>query len=256
MGKLLSKYKQEFYIIFLSFVLLIISVPVLTYFYFAKDLTSKESIMNRNNTGVTLIDRFDKPFFTFYSASFKTIVPISDISEVMQQAIISAEDKDFYQHPGFSLKAISRSLLADISKRNVAYGGSTITQQLVKNVLLNANKSFLRKYQEIVLAQEIERRYSKQEILEMYLNSVYFGEGAFGAEDAALTFFGKHVNELSLPEASLLAGVLPSPSRYDPLNGGYTYAKQRQSYVLSEMVQKRFITKSEADICTNCPTDL
>src|SRR5689334_14082943 len=124
MGKIIGKYKQELYIIFLSFILLIISVPVLTYFYFARDLTSKESIMNRNNTGVTLLDRNDQPFFTFYSANFKTTVPLSDIAPVMQKAVIAAEDKDFYQHPGFSLKAIARSLAADISKRDVAYGGS------------------------------------------------------------------------------------------------------------------------------------
>lgn len=253
MGILLQKYKQELYIILLSCILLVISVPVLTYFYFARDLSSKESIMNRNNTGVTLLDRNEKPFFTFYSAQYKTEIPISQIPEVMQEAIISAEDKDFYEHPGFSVKAIFRSLIKDIAAQDVAYGGSTITQQLVKNVLLNSNKSFLRKYQEIVLAQEIERRYSKQEILEMYLNSVYFGEGAFGVEDAALTYFGKHAIDLSLPEASLLAGILPSPSRYSPLSGGYDLAKKRQEYVLSTMQSEHHISSQEAENALKAP---
>ena len=129
----------------------------------------------------------------------------------------------------------------------MVFGGSTITQELVKNVLLTADKSFLLKYQEIVLAQEIERRYSKQEILEMYLNSVYFGEGAFGVENAALTYFGKNTQDLTLPEATLLAGVLPSPSRYSPLSGSDDLAKKRQQYVLSRMVQQGYITKEEAD---------
>ena len=255
MGKILGRYKQEFYIIFLSFILLVISVPVLTYFYFARDLTSKESIMNRNNTGVTLLDRNMQPFFTFYSAKYKTTIPITEVPEVMQHAIISAEDRDFYTHPGFSLKAILRSLVVDVSRREVAYGGSTITQQLVKNVLLNANKSFLRKYQEIVLAQEIERRYSKQEILEMYLNSVYFGEGAFGVEDAALTYFGKHASELNLQEASLLAGILPSPSRYSPLSGGLNLAKVRQNYVLTTMEDEKYISEAQAKAAYNAALD-
>lgn len=245
--RFLHKYRQELLIIFLSAVLLVISVPLLTYFYFASDLTTKESIMNRNNTGVTLLDRNDQPFFAFYSAQNKTFVPIAEVPEIMQQAIISAEDKDFYSHPGFSVRAIGRSLLLDIQKRDVAYGGSTLTQQLVKNVLLNSNKSFLRKYQELVLAQEIERRYTKQEILEMYLNSVYFGEGAFGVEDASLTYFGKSAKDLTLSEASLLAGILPSPSRYSPLSGGLQSAKKRQEYVLNTMVSEGVITEKEAE---------
>ena len=251
MGSLFRKYKQELYIIFLSCVLLVISVPVLTYFYFARDLSSKESIMNRNNTGVTLLDRNDEPFFTFYEARHKTAITLADTPKVMQQAIIAAEDREFYSHPGFSIRAIIRSIYLDIQKRDVAYGGSTLTQQLVKNVLLNANKSFLRKYQEIVLAQEIERRYSKTEILEMYLNSVYFGEGAFGVEDASLAYFGKPAKELTLPEASLLAGILPSPSRYSPISGGLERAKIRQKYVLTTMVSEGFISQQEAESAYN-----
>src|SRR5207245_1649060 len=111
---------------------------------------------------------------------------------------------------GFSLKSIIRAFIDDLSHHNLNYGASTLTQQLVKNTLLTSKKDFLRKYQEVVLASEIERRFSKNEILEMYLSSVYFGEGAFGIEEAAQTYFGKDAKDLNLSESSLLAGLLPA----------------------------------------------
>lgn len=249
MKKLFSRffvaYKQEFFLVFVAVIIALISVPLFTYFYFSRDLTSKETIMNRNNTGVILLDRNNKPFFTFYSGKVTTVVPLSEIPEHIQAAVIAAEDKHFYSHPGISLSAIIRSLILDIQHREIKYGGSTITQQLVKNSLLTPAKSFLRKYQEVVLAREIEKRYTKEEILEMYLNSVYFGEGAFGIQAASETYFGKRVQDLTLAESALLTGILPSPSEYSPLNGNDTIAKKRQGIVLSRMESAGFISGEE-----------
>lgn len=202
--------------------------------------------MNRNNTGVLLLDRKGRPFFNFYQAKQKEEVPISDIPKVVQQAVVAAEDKDFYHHQGFSLKAIAGAVLADIRNQDLSYGGSTITQQLVKNSLLKPEKTFLRKYQEIVLAQEIEKRYPKDEILEMYLNSVYWGGGKFGVKNAVDGYFGKDIKDIDLAEASFLAGILPSPSSLSqPQN--IKEAKKKQTHVLDQMIEMKLITAEQKD---------
>lgn len=197
------------------------------------------------------MDRNGTPFFTLFEAKHKTFVPLSQIPRPLQQALIASEDKDFYAHNGFSVKSILRSIRSNIEERRLAYGGSTITQQLVKNALLTPQKNFLRKYQEAVLAYEIERRYSKEEILEMYLNSVYFGEGAFGAEEGAQVYFGKSSRELNLAESSFLIALLPAPSRLSPLNGDTEPAKLRQNLVLDRMANQGYITEEEKDRAVN-----
>lgn len=229
------------------FIGILILIPVGTYLYFSNNLSSKQSIMSSNNTGILLLDRNDRPFFSFNQAKEREFVTLEIIPDTVKQAVIASEDKDFFNHKGFSLKAILRSIYLDVVEKDLAYGGSTITQQLVKNALLSSRKNFLRKYQEIFLAYEIERRYSKNEILEMYLNSVYFGEGAIGIEDAAQTYFGKHAQDLSLGEASMLVGVLPAPSVYSPISGDPEKAKQRQNTVLERMITAGYITTEQKD---------
>ncbi|MEN9327899.1 MAG: hypothetical protein RI947_707 [Candidatus Parcubacteria bacterium] len=215
--------------------------------YFASTVSSKENIMNSSNTGILLTDRNDTPFFSFYEAKKRTFIPLADIPEQVQQAVIAAEDKDFYQHPGFSLPAIARALYIDLQTGSLSLGGSTITQQLVKNALLNSNKNIIRKLQEVMLSYEIEKRYSKKEILEMYLNSVYFGEGAFGIENAAQSYFGKHTGDLTLAESAVLVGLLPAPSLYSPLSGDPEKSRTRAVYVLNKMVENGFITPAEKE---------
>ncbi|MBI4079335.1 MAG: PBP1A family penicillin-binding protein [Candidatus Levybacteria bacterium] len=239
--------KSEVVVVLLGMTGLILVIPVFTYAYFINDLTTKDSIMNRNDTGVVLLDRNNKPFFTLFDAKHKQYVSLSDIPETLQFAVIASEDKEFYNHPGFSIRGIVRSVVVNLQSGELKSGGSTITQQLVKNALLNSRKDFLRKYQELVLAQEIERRYSKNEILEMYLNSVYFGEGAFGAEDASLRYFRKHAKDLTLGEASLLIAVLPSPSKLSPISGNIEQAKKRQKIILEKMVNFGFIAKENME---------
>lgn len=223
----------------------VVFIPIFTYFYFARDLQSKDAIMNRKDTGLVLLDDKDRPFFTFYQAQFKSFVPLDQISPFAREAVISSEDKNFYTNPGFSIDSIIRSSLADVEQGKLAYGGSTITQQLVKNSLLSSNKSFLRKYQEVVLAAELSRRYSKDQILEMYLNSVYFGEGSFGIEEAAQTYFHKDAKDLDSAESALLAGLLPAPSRYSPISNDPAQAKVNEEVVLEKMKEQGYLSEQQ-----------
>ncbi len=229
-------------------VILILLSPLFIYIFFAKDLASKESIINSNNRGVILLDRNEVPYFNFYEAKQKKVVSLSEIPDVMEKAVIATEDKDFYKHKGFSIRAIFRAMFDNILGRDFKYGASTITQQLVKNTLLTPKKSVFRKYQEIVLAFEIERLYNKQEILEMYLNSIYFGEGATGVGTGAMAYFGKDVSQLTLAQASLLAAILPAPSRLSPINGDKETAFRLQENVLKKMQNQGFISKEELNL--------
>lgn len=223
----------------------LVMAPFFTTLSFANSLSDKENIMNHNDKGLVLFDRKGRVFFSFYSGKDKKAVSLSEIPLHTQHSVIAMEDKNFYSHPGFSLKAIARSTWENFKEKDLAYGGSTITQQLVKSALLNPQKNIARKYQELILARNLEQRFSKDEILEMYLNSVYFGEGAYGIEQAAKVYFNKDVGQLTLAESSLLAAVLPSPSRLSPLSGDINQARGRQKIVLDKMEVMKFISQEE-----------
>lgn len=241
------------YILWISLLFItgfLIAIGVFTYSYFSSDLISPDRIMNRNNTGITLLDDQGQAYWTFYQAKYRQEVDLSHISKVTQYAIIASEDKDFYTHPGFSAKAILRSLFADLEAQKVVSGGSTITQQLVKYSLLEPQQSFLRKYQEIILAQSIEAKFSKQQILQMYLNSAYFGEGAFGIEEAAQTYFAKNSSNLDLAESAFLTGLLPAPSTLSPFSGNLKEAQVHQRIVLEKMSEQGYISKQDEKTAT------
>ncbi len=239
--------RRNLLVIFFAVTIFLSIIPIFTHMVFATALNSQESLIRRNDAGLVLLDYKNRPFFSFYSARLKKEVPISSIPKWTKQAIIASEDKNFYSHPGFSLLAIARSIFKNIESNSLSYGGSTITQQLVKNSLLSSRKDFLRKYQEIILASEIERKYSKDQILEMYLNSTYFGEGSFGIEAAANTYFNKAAQDLTLAQSAALAAILPSPSRLSLLYGDFDEAKNRQKLILEKMVQQGFITNKQKD---------
>lgn len=163
----------------------------------------------------------------------------------LQQAIIAVEDNRFYDHIGFDMSAIARATLVNLQFGDVVEGASTITQQLVKNLFLSSDRTFSRKLEELILALDIELRYSKKEILEMYLNTIYFGENAYGIGSASATYFNKAPDKLNLAEAAMLAGLPNAPSLYSPfvdLNA----AKQRQAIVLSAMQKHGFIDADTA----------
>jgi membrane peptidoglycan carboxypeptidase len=173
------------------------------------------------------------------------IVPLSQVSPVMRQATIAVEDRTFYQHGALNLLRTGQAGLQDLLRLRFDQGGSTITQQLVKNVYLSEDRSILRKLDEVILAIEIEHQYSKNQILEAYLNRIYYGNQSYGVEAAAETYFGKTAAQLTLPEASLLAGLPEAPTELDPYSN-MAGAKARQRVVLDAMVRAHDISAAQA----------
>ena len=226
----------------------LILTPIFTYIYYANAISDPDRLMNYNNTGVVLLDKNNQVFYSFGTADRGERLGLDQISDYTEKALISSEDKNFYKHGGFSLFSILGALYANIlSGDATGYGGSTLTQQLAKNTLLSSNQTILRKYQELTVSIAIEQKYSKDESLDLYLNSVYYGEGAFGIGNAAKTYFGKSAADLDLAESAMLIGLLPAPSAYSPISGNPEYAKERQGTVLGRMVDNKVITQAEAD---------
>ncbi|GIW41093.1 MAG: penicillin-binding protein [Candidatus Binatia bacterium] len=172
-------------------------------------------------------------------------VPIERIPLVVRRAFLAAEDEDFYRHPGVDLAGILRAAWHNLTSGGSLQGGSTITQQVVKSILLSPRRSYRRKLKEILLALRLESAFEKDEILELYLNHIYLGAGAYGVAAASLRYFGRPVEDLGLAEAALLAGLPQAPSRYSPLSH-WPRAKARQRYVLRRMVEAGFVTEEEA----------
>src|SRR5438094_8504380 len=172
------------------------------------------------------------------------IVPLSQIAPSMRQATIAVEDRTFYQHGGLNLLRTGKAGLDDLIHLRLNQGGSTITQQLVKNIYLSGDRSVLRKLDEALLAVEIEHQYSKAQILEAYLNRIYYGNQAYGVEAAAETYFGKTASKLSLSEAALLAGLPQAPTALDPFTN-LDGARARQRVVLEAMVKVGEMTAAQ-----------
>ncbi|CUH96207.1 putative membrane protein [Propionispora sp. 2/2-37] len=192
-----------------------------------------------------IFDSQGTPITTIHSTENRLPVSINKIPKNLQNAFIATEDSRFYQHIGIDPKGILRAVWANITNRGVAEGGSTITQQLAKNALLTQDQTIKRKIQEAFLALQIEQQYTKTEILEMYLNHIYFGQGAYGVQSAAQVYFGKNVEDLTLAECAMLAGIPKSPNYYSPLNN-LKAATQRQATVLEQMVKYGYIDGNTA----------
>ena len=187
-----------------------------------------------------------------FSVEKRTLFPLNRIPIDMQNAVIAMEDSDFFRHWGISPKGIARALLRDLMHTRAAQGGSTITQQLSRNIFLKQEKTISRKIKEIVLALQIENNFSKAEILQLYLNQIYFGGGVLGVQSAAKLYFGKDVPELTLAECALLAGIIPSPERFSPFSSPEK-ARLRRYLVLERMVAEHYITRKEMDEANNAP---
>ena len=176
-------------------------------------------------------------------------VPLEEIPEHVVNAFISAEDKNFYSHRGIDFPSVVRAMVKNIKHRRIVEGASTITQQLARNLFLTRKRTFKRKLKEALLAIKIERELSKKEILELYLNQIYLGNGAYGVEAASKVYFDKHVKELSLEEAALLAGLPKAPSKFNPFVNP-ELAKKRRNYVLKRMYEDGYITFEEYESAT------
>lgn len=197
-----------------------------------------------------IYDRNDILLYEFYQDQNRTIVPLQEIPESVKQATIAIEDREFYHHQGFSIRGIIRASRETLLNENLQ-GGSTITQQLIKSALLTPEVSLRRKIKELILALWAEHMYSKDQILEMYLNQVPYGGTAWGIESASQTFFNKHVSELTLAEATLLAGLPQAPSEYSPFGSDKNKAINRQHEVLRRMKEDGYISQSQLDEAKN-----
>ncbi|MBI4729193.1 MAG: PBP1A family penicillin-binding protein [Acidobacteria bacterium] len=195
------------------------------------------------------------PITTLHAEENREVIPLDQVPRRVREAVVAVEDSRFYRHAGVDVRALARALLVDASRGRVVEGGSTITQQYVKNTMVSTERSLRRKLREAALAVQLERRYSKDEILERYLNTVYFGQGAYGIQAAAATFFGHEAHRLSLPEGALLAGLIRSPARYDPLAGPVA-ARARRNFVLRRMREEGYLSPREEVRAARSPLGL
>lgn len=193
-----------------------------------------------------LLDDKGQVYSRLHAEEDRTAITLDKVPDQMVQAFVSIEDQDFYQHHGVNFKGIARAFLSNIQSRDLTgQGASTITQQLARNAFLTADKTWQRKVKEILLAFKLESIYSKDEIMELYLNKIYFGSGAYGVQAAANHYFSKDISDLSLAESALLAGLVQSPSAYDPFIN-FDAAKERQRLVLYNMVDCGYISSNTA----------
>ncbi|WP_428897806.1 penicillin-binding protein 1A [Parelusimicrobium proximum] len=187
-----------------------------------------------------------------FSIEKRSIVPLDEIPVDLQNAVIAMEDRNFFKHPGVSIRGTLRAIVNDVFTGRAKQGGSTLTQQLSRGVFLTKEKKIIRKIREILLAVQIEHKFSKQEILQMYLNEIYLGEGTYGVKAAAKRYFDKELEELSLGESALIVGLIPSPSRYNPFVNPEVAAK-RKELVLSVMREQDYISEEELKAATEEP---
>lgn len=230
----------------LSIILLaVITTGLAMWFAILDDLPSAEVLAAREVKASTKIyDRNGLLLYKIYKDENRTPVSLYDVPEHVKNATLAIEDSDFYSHPGFSIRGMARAVIRNYQRGELT-GGSTITQQLVKNTLLTPEKTLTRKIKEIVLAVEVEMNYSKDEILEMYLNEVSYGGTAYGIQEAATMYFNKSAQDLTLAEAALLAGLPKSPTDYSPFGAEPQRSVQRRVEVLRLMEENGFITAEQ-----------
>ncbi|OCA84378.1 penicillin-binding protein [Bacillus sp. FJAT-27225] len=212
--------------------------------FFSKDadISALDNVLNQ----ATVIYDINEEVASKVTANKNEGTPIEKVPDHMKDALVAIEDHRFYNHSGVDLIGIARAFFRNLMAGGVVEGGSTITQQLAKNALLDSEKTYSRKLREATLARAIEKEFSKDEILQMYLNTIYFGDGAWGINRAAKKYFGKEVEELSLAESAMLAGLIKAPSALNPYND-LEKSIARRNVVLTAMVQHEFITKDQAE---------
>jgi 1A family penicillin-binding protein len=216
---------------------------------YTKDLPRPERFTEKETFQSTKIfDREGKTLlYEIYGEEKRTVVSLDQIADSLQKAMVATEDADFYHHHGVSFKAIIRAILADLRLFKPFQGASTITQQLVRSSYLSKEKTGSRKTKEIILALELERRYSKNQILEFYLNQVPFGQNTYGAEAASQTYFQKSAKDISLAQAALLAALIQAPSYLSPYGLHLDELLQRKDYVLDRMAEEKYINPQQRD---------
>jgi 1A family penicillin-binding protein len=227
--------------------LVVIVLGVITVLWLSRGLPEPNKLLDREVAESTKIyDRTGETIlYDIHGEEKRTLVALDQIPKTVRDATIAIEDKDFYHHKGFSFWAIFRTALTNVFTNRKA-GGSTLTQQFIKNAVLTTEKSYTRKLKEVILAYRLEKKFSKDEILQMYFNEIPYGSNAYGVEAASLKYFGKHAKDISLAESAILAAIVQSPSRYSPYGPNKDTLIFRQQYVLDLMVNQNMISKDEA----------
>lgn len=247
----------KIFLLFIAiFVLLSISIITSYVIMIIKDTPSLDKWMELRPNETTFIYSSDNKILGKLYTENRIIIPLHKISPYLQKAVVVSEDENFYNHPGISIRGIVRAIWNDIlaikDPNRKIQGGSTITQQVARLLFLSLERTMKRKIQEIYIAFKLEKYYTKQEILEMYLNLVYWGNGAYGAEAAAQTYFGKSAKDLNLEESALLAGILPAPEIYNPYKNPEK-AKLMRNIVLERLYNKGYINEKEFNKAYNSP---
>lgn len=215
-------------------------------FHFSSDLPQVSSLKDYKPSIVTTVYSADGQKVTEFFKERRIIVNMDELPDKLVQAFISAEDSRFYSHGGVDLISIVRAFTRNLAAGGIVQGGSTITQQVAKSFFLSPERTYQRKVKEAILAYRIDKSFSKNDILYLYLNQIYLGHGSYGVQAAAETYFGRPAKELTLAECALLAGLPQAPSRYSPVVNP-DLAKQRQVYVLKRMAEEGYITPEEAE---------
>ncbi len=234
------------YIFFCLLAMPVLAVALLigAYFYVSSTLPRVDSLSDYRPPLITTIYADDQTVIAEYSRERRFLVAYDDIPKTLVQAFVAAEDATFFKHHGIDLMSILRAAINNLKAGGISQGGSTITQQVAKTMLLSPERTFSRKFKEAILAWRMEQALTKEDILYIYLNQIYLGHRSFGVEAAAQSYFDKTVSELTLAEAAILAGLPQAPSRYSPYRH-YQRALDRQKYVLGRMQEEGYITPAE-----------
>ena len=214
---------------------------VLVVRHYENDLPSVADLKRYHPPEMTRVLAKDGTVLASVFTERRTVVPFTEIPQHVKLAFLAAEDASFYEHRGLNYLGMLRALLVNVRAGRTKQGASTITQQVIKNVVLTAERNYERKIKETILARQLEQSLTKDEIFELYLNQIYLGHGRYGVEEASRYYFGKKVHELDLAEAATLAGLVASPERFSPRHDE-ARSRERRHYVLGQMLAKGFIT--------------
>lgn len=221
------------------------------FIYYSKELPDPNRLLGRDVPESTKIYAKDETLLYEVHGEYKrTLVNLDQINPNLRNATLVAEDRNFYNHSGISITGLARAVIVDVIYREKRQGGSTITQQFVKNAMLTNDKSFLRKVKEIILSIELEARFSKDEIFKMYLNEIPYGRNAYGIEAAAQTYFNKKASDISIAESAYLAALPQAPSYYNPSGPNFDALEARQQYILNQMQELGYINEEELKTAT------
>lgn len=237
--------KKLFLLVFVLFILGIISASLVVV-WMSRDLPDPNQLINREVAQSTKIYNRtgEHVLYEIHGSEKRTLIKLDNIPDYVKNSTIAIEDKNFYRHGGVSWWAIFRTIITDVLYNRRA-GGSTLTQQFIKNAILTPEKRISRKIKEIILSQKLEKKFSKSEILQMYLNEIPYGSNAYGVEAASQKYFGKSVKDISLAEAAILAALPQAPTKYSPYGPNKDLLLKRKNYVLKLMKEQKYITTDE-----------